>query len=198
MMRPVVVVAAGLGALVVTVTTTACPTAPRQRLQRVECVVDDDPDGASVATQAQEEFVRIPPMAIELFLDDESGGPLRCRPSVQDCPALDDCVGAPVQVPIGAVATLAIGVRAVPDDVHVTAVFDSAVFADGSDPAFSLLAPLPTSLTADDEAVFFFVSVRPPTEGLISAEVILGTDARNVSSETRQVSITLQVEGVQP
>jgi hypothetical protein len=202
-MRHIVVIAAGLGALVVTVTITACPTESSSTLPRVICIVDDDADGGPAgATPAlvveQQLSIRIPPMAIELFLDGDSGGPLRCRPSAVDCPALDDCVGAPVQVPVGTQATLAVGVRPVPGEALVTTVFDATVFADSSDPAFSFLAPLPTSLTADDEAVFFLVSVTPATEGPISAQVILGTDARNAPSGTRQVSITLQVEGVQP
>ncbi len=188
-----------LGALVVAVATSACPTEPRDPGGRpVDCIVDDDPDGPSVVTQAAEALARIGPMAIELFLEDDSGGPLRCRPSVEDCLALGDCAGAPVQVPIGTQATLAVGVRPVPGEPPVRAVFTSAVFADSSDPAFSLLAPLPTSIEFGEDAVFFLVSVTPTTEGVISAEVILGTDARNVPLDTQQVSITLRVEGVQP
>ncbi len=137
-------------------------------------------------------------MAIELFLEDDSGGPLRCRPSEVACPALEDCVGAPVQVPIGTQATLAIGVRPVPGEPPVRADFESAVFADSSDPAFSLLAPLPTSIEFGEDAVFFLVSVTPLFEDLISAEVVLRTNARNVPFDSQQVSITLRVEGVQP
>ncbi len=152
-----------------------------------ECIVDDDPDAV-----VEQGLVAIPPSAIEVFLEEESGGPLRCRPSGDPCPALADCVGAPVQVPVGTEATLAVGLR-VREPLSVE--IQSVTFGPGSDPAFTLLEPLPSAVQAPDEA-FVFVAVTPSTEDTIVAEVIIASDARN--TETEPLRITVQVEGVQP
>jgi hypothetical protein len=71
----------------------------------------------------------------------------------------------------------------------------SVTFGPGSDPAFTLLEPLPSAVQAPDEA-FVFVAVTPSTEDTIVAEVIIASDARN--TETEPLRITVQVEGVQP
>lgn len=181
-MRPAVIIA-------IVVATSACPVRPRETgyPDTGPCVVDDDPD-RDQALLAQ------PPSGLELFLDDDSGGPLRCRPSVEACPAFDDCIGAPVQLPIGVDATLAVGLRTITAGYPAQVI--DVVFEAGSDPSFSLLAPLPASLPANGEETFIFVGIRPIIEDIVTVRVLVTTDALNVPAEP--VGITLQVEGVQP
>ncbi len=154
------------------------------------CVVDDDPDRDAVVEQG---LIPVPVAGIELFLDEDSGGPLRCRPTVEPCAALEGCVGAPVQVPIGTEATLAIGIRTI--TVGRDPFVGDAVFDDGSDPAFTVLLPLPGQVPSNVEEAFIFVAARPTAEGVVSARVLVGIDALNTPAN---VGITLQVEGVQP
>lgn len=152
------------------------------------CVVDDDPDRGAVAEQA---LVYLPPAGIELFLDEDSGGPLRCRPTVASCAALADCVGAPVQLPIGVDATLAVGLRTVTDSYGGTIL---SVTFEEADPAFSILQPVPSQMpTGVGSETFAFIGVRPP-EGTITARIAVSVEAINMSQEP--VLITLQVEGV--
>jgi hypothetical protein len=152
----------------------------------IDCVVDDDPAPSST-TQG---LIRLPPSAIEVFLEEDSGGPLRCRPSGQPCPALEGCVGAPVQVPVGTEVTLAVGLRTL--DYQIRPTIEAVTLA--GDPAFRLLEPTPDVVEA--EPVFIFVAVTAPTAGVISAQLAIVSDARN--TETEPLRITVQVEGVQP
>ena len=176
----------------VVMATSACPVRPRDTgiPDTGPCVVDDDPDRVTVAEQG---LVAIPPSGLELFLDEDSGGPLRCRPSVDACPAFDDCVGAPVQLPIGVDATLAVGLRTITDGYPGQLI--DVTFGEGTGAACTLLPPFPESLPANGGETFIFVGIRPTVEAVItSARLLITTDALNVPAEP--LRITLQVEGV--
>jgi len=185
-----------LMAFVVGVSSVGCIQAPPAAggLPPVACLVDDDPATATLALS--EALVRIPPPAIELFLDVDSGGPLRCRPSNEPCAALADCAGSPVPVPIGTEAVLAVGVRRVAEETTVTVNFVDIALTGGT--AFTLLEPTPQDFTFDEPEVFLLVAVTPSAEGVISAELRIQTDARNMPADGAPLSVTLQVEGVLP
>jgi len=176
----------------VVMATAACPVRPRDTgiPDTGPCVVDDDPDRVAVAEQG---LVAIR-SGMELFLDEDSGGPLRCRPSVEVCPAFDDCVGAPVQLPIGVDATLAVGLRTITDGYPGQLI--DVTFGEGTGAAFTLLPPFPESLPANGGEAFIFVGIRPTAEAVTSARVLITTNALNVPAEP--LGITLQVEGVPP
>lgn len=150
------------------------------------CVVDD---GAGAPF---EPVLRV--AGVELSLDENSGGPLRCRPTAEPCAELEACVGQPIEMPVGEPATLTILVRTLSDDQgFATAPFFNVELA--GDPRFSLLEPIPTSGDLNGD-VPIFVGVIP-AEGDAAVDVTLtNLVAVNAPADGSGLTMTLTVRGV--
>lgn len=138
---------------------------------------------------------RIFPGCLSFVFDEATGGPLTCTPG-QDpqCAFVDDeCTTAPISLPVGAQATLGIGLH---DDCNngIGVNIASIVLLD-ADAAFVLLEPIPTSFFDDG---FFFVGVAPAVEGTIEARIEVTSDARNVGEGAGVASFRLVVDGTLP
>lgn len=174
--------------------TAACAPRPSAGYPDVACIVDDGAN-ATFALSEEAPIQRVASPAIEFFLDEESGGPLRCRPSVDACAAFDTCVGAPIAVQVGFTATLVLGVRTI-ESTGVAVYFDELTLS--GDPSFHVLQPTLSSLDPDDNEGTWFVAVTPSVQGIITANLHIRSDARNMPYDGETRAITLQVEGVQP
>lgn len=119
-------------------------------------------------------------------LDADAGGPRSCSPSAKT--SCGPCVGDVVIVPQGEQTTLAIVVE---NPSALTLTFVDIALQQGADPAFVLLAPLPTSVDPDAEAEVF-VGVTPTSTDEIEAAVLVLTDAGN---QVDPFAVTLRVAG---
>lgn len=161
------------------------------RVADVECVVDDDAGGAP--------FSGIRAGMVELFLPAESGGPLRCRPSVAACPALEGCRGEAVPLPVGATATLEVLLAAEdlePDQIgNGSALVMWRPILEG-DRTFDLVSdPEATSASPGFPAVVR-VDVEPRL-GLQQATLRFDSlYAANAPEDGPPLAVTLVVEGV--
>lgn len=131
---------------------------------------------------------------LSFVFDEATGGPLTCTPGVAPtCDFVDDaCRTAPIVLPVGTQATLAIGIRdacSSPIGVDV----QSIVLVD-ADPAFVLLEPVPASFFFDEG--FIFVGVTPAVEGQIAATVEVASDAQNQAAGVSRFGLI--VDGTLP
>ena len=147
-----------------------------------ECQVDDQ------ATTQEQAIQRIAPGPVEFFLEEDSGGPLRCQPTREGCEeVLRECAGAAVAVEVGLFTELAVGISNLgPVTINVVETTISG------DAAFALLAPLPSRVTPAEQT-FISVGVTPTEVGTITATVHVVTDADN--SPVEGVDVVLVVEG---
>lgn len=153
------------------------------------CIVDDDPEAGTV----EQALVKIVPGGVELFLDADNGGPLRCRPSAAACAAERPCVGAPVPLPLGVRSELAVGIRTVDGRGPILL---SAVLGAGSDPAFAIDEQPDVIGGGIGSEFFLFLGVGPLNTGVISADLELLFDASNAPADRSPITITVLVEGV--
>jgi hypothetical protein len=153
------------------------------------CIVDDDPQAGTV----EQALVKILPGGVELFLDADNGGPLRCRPSAEACAAERPCVSAPVPLPVGVRSELAVGMRSIDGRGPILL---SAVLGAGSDPAFAI-DEQPGSIGGGSGSEFFlFLGVGPLNAGVIRADLELLFDASNAPADGSPITIAVLVEGV--
>ena len=131
-------------------------------------------------------IVKLEPQ-VSFRLDADAGGPRSCSPSGVEN-ACGPCVGDVVIVPQGAQTTLAIVVE---NPSALTLTIAEVALQQGADPAFALLAPLPTSIDAADEAEVF-VGVTPTSTDEVEASVLILTDAGN---QVDPFAVTLRVAG---
>ncbi len=157
------------------------------------CVVDDDPQ-----SQLEQALVAIFPPGFEIVLDESSGGPLRCRPSLEPCEALSACQGAAVDVEVGVDVTLTVGLRTV-GETGVPSNF-SVSLGDNPDGVFQVLEPSSfLGSTVDGETTFAFIAVNAPAAGTYSVDVnVSAGSAANAPEDGSPVVVSLTVNAVEP
>lgn len=158
----------------------ACGEGPAPTSPPIDCRTEAG--GVGQLRQADQAFAQLR-TNVEIFLDEDAGGPLTCVPGRGDC---EPCVGSAVDIALGVSATLAIEVR------NVSAVFVDIVdivIEAGSDPAFTLQAPLPTRVEAQAQGIF--VGATPTVSGVVTATFLLQTDADNMDGAPYPVTLTI-------
>lgn len=158
------------------------------------CVVDDD-----TTSEVSQGLAALPtPPGFEIVLDESSGGPLRCRPTLEPCEALSACQGAAVDVEVGVDVTLTVGLRTV-GETGLGPAF-TITLGDHPDGVFQVLEPsFVSGSTIDGGTAFAFVAVNAPAAGTYSVDVnVLAQQAANAPQDGSPVVVSLTVNAVEP
>ena len=135
------------------------------------------------------------PGRVELAIAEESGGPVRCRPSAEACDLVaEGCVSSPVVMPMGIETQVHLQLRSLEGEGALGPVFLGVSLQSPAATARVLDAPVSGQALAPGSDYHVSVGITPTLPGPTAVDVHVEFDAANVAGDI-PVSVQFIIDG---